>query len=240
MRYLLFGLFMAAPAAAPLCGAIPETLQKGQLFHLGFEDTLTADLAQGSAFPAESPPEAQFEEGVSGRGVVLGAPSVKKLRYRHEKNIALPQGTIAFWVKPVDWNGQDALLFQLGISTEGYLGLQVVSSAGKAPTLMFYSLNFQNPERKNVVIRADDDWADGMWRLIVLTWDETAVKLYTDRGLAGEATLSIPYEPGEIPWEFFYLGGSDVTTVMDEFRIWDRALSIEEIFALRDAEAPKP
>lgn len=235
----LFPILLISFLVQGLYGELPGKLQEGLLFHLDFDDTLSAAVAGGAADVVKVPEQIEFQEGVKGRAVVLGDPSARRLQYRHDGNLDMAQGTISFWVKPMDWGERDALLFQMGISTEGYFGLQVIGSSGKMPRLMFFSQNFHVQERENESIWGDSEWNDDRWRHVLLTWSENTVKLYTDRGLAGEATLSKPYESGEITWSYFYLGGSKTRTVMDEFRIWNRALSEEEIINLQQAEEPK-
>lgn len=219
---------------------LPATLKEGMIFHLPFEGTLEAETAAGLPEPKPLPSgKAEFSEGVLGQGLVLGGDSIPSLSFDSSMNIDLAQGTLSFWVKPLDWSGSDIIpLFLLGVAPK-YLGIQVASFSGSPKNLMFFS-RFDTGTRSDVTIRGDAEWPEGVWRQVVLTWKDGLVRLYTDRGLASEARIVPPLQEEDISTRRFRFGEAPgVTSVIDEVRIWNRALSEEEIGALQNVEEPQ-
>ena len=89
------------------------------IFYCNFDDTATPVIAEGKkTFKAETAPE--FRPGLKGKALLIGMDN-KKVRhgvsYPHEKNLNWKQGTISFWVQPVNWNGIETGFFAPFFST---------------------------------------------------------------------------------------------------------------------------
>lgn len=85
-------------------GDVPP--RNGVLFYASFDNGLAADYSAGNPQPTLSA-NAELTEGKSGKGYVQnGAGS---LRFACAKNILPDTGTVAFWVKPVNWDGTDSI-----------------------------------------------------------------------------------------------------------------------------------
>lgn len=222
-----------------LAAELPNSLAEGVLFHVDFEDSLNASTATGSDVPQNPSNNVEFAEGVQGKAAILGGEG-GGLIYQSEGNLEMPQGTLYFWIKPLNWDEAERTVipvFAQGVAHLGYFGVNVSTFSDSPRRLTFFSLF---PDRPRLSITGDSDWYDGTWRMIVLTWDNEKVKLYTDRGLVGEAALSTPYQPDETDWKKFSIASKDgVRMLIDELRIWNRPLSEDEIFKLQQLEEPK-
>lgn len=234
---------LAALLAAPFASAheLPGTLQDGLIFYLDFENRIEASQFQGEAAPRDFSGEAAYLKGVKGEAGHFGQEKMGTLRYSNEGNLEMAEGTLSFWVKPVNWQGSEEHvipLFQQGVAQRGYLGINVSAFSGGQPTLRLFSQKVA--DRPDIVISGDSDWGDGLWRQIIVTWDSDAIRLYTDRGFVREAAIPRVYDAAEFDWPTFHIGNRLAETAIDEFRIWNRALTDDEIAQLREAEAPNP
>ena len=120
------------------------------------------------------------------------------------------------------------------------------------PGLHFY-VRQNNPGATSVLSPAPPDSAvfDGNWHLVAGTFDGANIRLYVDGNQAGAAkpASSIGYGPPMIHSAFYVdgyppqascLGASDFPGLIDETRVYDRALSQAELARLAAAPGPTP
>ena len=93
-------LFFLASITA-ISGTPPK---EGVLFYHSFDKGLTADYAAGKAEPIKSSGSA-LTDGHTGKGMVQN--DFGSLVFAAEKNINPAAGTVAMWVKPVNWSGRE-------------------------------------------------------------------------------------------------------------------------------------
>ena len=161
------------------------------IFYCNFDDTATPVIAGGKkTFKTET--ELQFRPGLKGKALLIGMDQ-KKVRhgvsYPHEKNLDWKQGTISFWVNPVNWNGTETGFFAPFFSTwagannfyiyKYHVGEFLYFMRGE-PGFWLFSLFRQG------------EWKAGEWHHVVCTWDPAQLSIYIDGLLATERRISFP------------------------------------------------
>ncbi|MBT7281521.1 hypothetical protein HN840_04290, partial [archaeon] len=138
-----------------------------------------------------------------------------------EVNLTMPDdGTVAFWYFAEDWYNTQGLYdnsvsqddWEMWIDSNGLLRARI-DSAG---TIVDYDL----------------DSLDGPnhWYHIVLTWEKTGNKiLYVNSILRETQAVTWQYPGGNITIGGGYVGNTNANGTMDEFAIWNRTFSAEEI-----------
>ncbi|MBT7056947.1 MAG: LamG domain-containing protein, partial [Lentisphaerae bacterium] len=229
-RSPLFAQICAALIALTCCrlpGADLAGLQKGLLLHVPFEATLSPALANGSG--EITCPGATYADGTVGKGVVVTDAAVSVLG---EGNFRRPLGTVAFWVAPA-WSPADT----------SYQGHRQLFDATN------FAINYYTPKRvaffmtgktrKGVGYRWDysvtstgiRDWEPGEWHHVAATWNAATGRktLCLDGAVAAEGTtqwLRDDLYMGTVP---IRLGQKEAPGIYDEWMIWERCLSLDEI-----------
>ncbi|NOY81263.1 MAG: hypothetical protein GXP31_09695 [Kiritimatiellaeota bacterium] len=205
----------------------------GLLFHAGFEGTIRAATARGNGAPRKRPDAPVYVRGVRGQALRLTKAAV---HYSRNRNLALGRGTIAFWMRPVDWAPEKKTAgyeWTFSVCGVGAGGDRIQFFKMPTPMLMFFMGTEGHVKQLTWRIRK---WPRGSWRLIVLTWNARGMKLYLDGECAARTTIAaenIAVDPGPL-----IRLQSGATTDYDEFRIYERALLDTEILAIYKAERP--
>ena len=186
------------------------------LFYASLDGTLKADYARGRAEPIKPPPCA-FAEGVRGRGVV----GLKRITWDGNENIRGEEGTISFWVCPVDWSSGDGRNHNLA-----WLG----AANGGTRIYQFYPGNLGMLMQPKSGTRVCWTWAKlskGRWTQITFTWRPGEWTLYLD-GLRRQRVTDRFMPFGKI--KSIQIGGGN--TLFDELIVLGRAVTDEEARAL--------
>lgn len=181
---ILAGISLTSPAATPL-------------FEVSFNNTLTAEFAQGSKLPvAEGYIQERFLPAATGKAAKIGfwaslqRPGTLILedrkyfyKYQADKNINQQQGSISFWIKPEDWDGKDIIPHRMFVCVrdDKEQGLSIYKMMGK-PLLALYSDADGDSASVNHPI---GDWKKGDWHFVVATWADGRMSLYVDGRIAG-------------------------------------------------------
>ena len=236
-RQKLISMLSVAFFIAAATGAEP-------IFYCNFDDTLEPVQAMGSKNPQLETP-AVFRPGVKGKALLIGLDEQnirRGVQYSHEKNLNWIQGTISFWVKPVNWKGTDTGFFAPFFSTW----------AGKNN---FYIYKFHTGENF-YFMRGElgfwlfsnyrlGEWKKGQWHHVACSWDPVQLVIYIDGQLATERRIDFPLK-NMTPKRDFIIGENEKTlknktgrrSLIDEFRIFDRVLSRDDIIALYRQDKP--
>lgn len=191
-------------------------------------------------------PANDFVPGKVGKGLQLDAAGeyafVRQIS-NGKQNIELTRGTIDFWYKP-NYSPNDGLrhdIFRVGTNLKpGTISL--VKRRGGHGNELWLNLRDKDNNAKNVFVAGNVwNWAPNTWVNLRITWDTTvaANELTAHLYLNGvELPQDAPQLRGPFPMpnesatENIYIGsGSTQTTgqvadgVIDEFKIFDRALS---------------
>ncbi|MCM8769101.1 MAG: LamG domain-containing protein [Candidatus Omnitrophica bacterium] len=165
----------------------------------------------------------QFISGVRGEAYSGGA-----IELRGKKIITGKEGTIEFWMMPINWNNR--MVQNLSFLSGGpapYFNFYVFNSPGDLRPLSLY---FQNDEGKNIFVSASRFIDEENWHHFVLTWQENTYQIYIDGSLAVEQTLRQIEKAIQAEREYLLFSGQrgDKLSAFDEIFIYNRALSPDE------------
>ncbi|MBI4024195.1 MAG: LamG domain-containing protein [Verrucomicrobia bacterium] len=199
------------------------------LFQASFDES--AQPEKSAADSVASVPEGgrpRFVPGVRGNALVVGAKSW--VRYPVVGNILPDKGSIAFLAKPIGWNGNDNLVHFF-----------VSAQAGSGDWLIVY----KTPENKFLFTGGNaanysyaetpaENWKDGQWKHICVTWDNGVACLYFDGALAGTRKWPVVAESfgNEFVLGGTIFGESKEEQALDELTIYNAALPTEEVAAI--------
>ncbi len=161
------------------------------IFRAGFNRTLTPDLCvPGTAFKEHTVTKADcdlnpakvrelFPDGVEGTALMLGEGSLSPV-YRGIGNVLPQEGTIAFWLRPLDWDNlsRDNPYDNISPLTFGLLQID-----GVYPDDSYYSrfsrkgwlLEFNINKDLNETLHNPAQLTPGIWTHITITWDEKSL-----------------------------------------------------------------
>jgi hypothetical protein len=186
--------------------------------------------------------EITFVPGIRGQGILVGAPNTG-LSYASAGNLDLEAGTVSVWVKPETWDDSDAAMRFFFGWAEGQP--QTPEDGGQFLWLYrFFSRSTYflawDSRGYPTVCRQDakqfpDVFKRGEWVHLVGTWNGDEMALFINgkrQGVARVGTQSILRSPGER----FTVGDPNranaADTVLDELRLFRRALTEPEVQAL--------
>ncbi|MGI6355934.1 MAG: glycoside hydrolase domain-containing protein [Lentisphaeria bacterium] len=186
-------------------------------------------------------------EGLKGNAVKIGSQGAAGLM--DKSNISYPaellsveSGTLAFWMKPMDWNFKDAK-FHI-----------ICEITGPNDWLLIYKykdftgLSFLMGRKKHTAESAGTgmpyilatatcpDWPTGEFRHIAATWENGACRLFMNGTLA--CSFEVPELIRPVQFTKFFLGTGNFEgwgaplkgeTLIDEFYLFKQALSAPEI-----------
>jgi hypothetical protein len=211
------------------------------LVYAPFDGSPDARIAVGEK-KAVTKGELQFEKGRVGKALVVGDRKMY-VGFELKNNIDLDRGSIAFWVAPLGWDHTtEASHSFIHAKSDEELQLYYFF-AGKA---IFVKLGFQDSK---LIFRdtSPAEWEEGEWRHIVLNWEESRVALYDNAYIRAEfiRDVSLPRAIGTVLYmgKFPELSKDTFTykndTLIDEFYIFNRPLTVPEIRELMKRGRPK-
>jgi hypothetical protein len=202
-------------------------------FALNFdEETLKARTSKGRPEPLKTTGRLSFGKGVHGRALFLDEGA--SLLYERQGNLTVP-GAVSFWVQvnrdrlPNEKGPEPPYAFTTFWTTEykqsGYVGIQD-SVYGR---LNLYLLYFPQIPGKNVM--GPLPWEKGRWYHVAANLHGGKVELYLDGRLLAQSELERPLTASELA--DFVLGGANASQcAMDEFRLYSRTLTPDEVRVL--------
>ncbi len=150
-------------------------------------------------------------------------------------------GTISFWIKPVNWVGDDKN--QHVFITAAGAGSQrlVIYRIPYQSRLAVFLGNLNDSKNATVIFTKVPSWKPGQWHQITVSWDERAVQLHLDGVSKDMAELKTP-----ITSDFHTIGVGEHfgptdpgQTLIDEVRIFDKKLDENELQEEFKRLAPK-
>ncbi len=249
MALTTLALFSLSPA-----GALPAVPDDDLLFYAPFDGSTTAAIA-GGAPAATHAIEPRFEPGIRGQALVIGGNPKAKLSnadgtsardkrprnsvYAPEGNIDLQQGTLSFWIKPLDWRGTDDGFNVLFYTHAGQNYFQLYKFFTDDRLLLLIG----EQERWTDVVLRLRDWQPGQWHHVAATWSPDEMRMYHNGYLVCRRRVRFPIEDAERVEPFSAGPGGDWShafsghSLVDEFRIYRRPLNLAEIRSLYLADA---
>ena len=191
---------------------------------------------------------AEYVPGVAGDALVVGDGKAQ-VRIPRTRNYSLAESSVSFWVKPLDWRGDDKhfhIFFQASSSLPGGKGrgarlIYKYMVPGRFLHLVIPDepipyVNFQGACYADIA-----DWGPGQWHHVVGAWRGAGMTLYLDGKPAGGLPYtSMPMELGdEITFGDRTWGeGRDSRSAVDELMIFDRTLNEAEVALLHGRHDP--
>nr|WP_240449076.1 exo-alpha-sialidase [Streptomyces harenosi] len=205
-------------------------------------DPVTPDLAPGAP-PAEVLGGAAVTDGVTGGALAFdGADDAVRLPFR----AALPLGTRDFtaslWFRYTAARGEQPLLWMGGVgTTQPQVWLRAEPAHDRVQGLITARDGVLAP--RSAYVRAAGARNDGRWHHLALRRGQGRLTLFAD----GAELAAVADVPGSVSRDSPFGvhlgrrmdGRASFAGALDEVRVWDRALTDEEIAGLRGAGAPQ-
>lgn len=205
------------------------------LLHASFDNFINADKAIGSQ-TGKAKKEAEFcNDGIKGKALRVREGNV--VEFEQKGNVDVKQGTVVFWLRPVDW--------EPGKQSKNYHWLFSMEKSGpdggriqffRMPSPLFMYMIGKNGKAKQIT-NSPRNWKQGEWIFVAMIWGNGKAALYLNgKGIAA-AALTPDQAPADIGTAI-RLSSSIGTTDYDEFTIYRRPLTQGEIEALYISGAP--
>ena len=209
--------------------------------HLDAEGERTA-AGQIGAEPkatAQARGPAQFEQGKRGQALLAG--DGKAYLSFDAANLPAKEGTLEFWIKPLDWDAIATDTFHVWVETP---------ADDQGNWFVFYkyyndqTVRFIREKGQSLVERKCFRWTD--WIHLAVTWSPEGQTIYWNGTPSGTRKPVNP--PDSYPGRMMVgdrawgeMARKDEHTLIDELYIYDRALEPEEItWAYRNADSRTP
>ncbi len=211
------------------------TSEDGVLFYAPFDNVLQANKANGAQECSANGQINFHKAGVLYKAVRLREG--EKLSYRQKHNVNLDKGTVAFWMRAVDWDPSKqtkSYNWLFSIAPSGAEGGHIQIFKMPSPLLMGYVGNHGKVKQ---ITHDMKNWKQDQWYFLALTWEAGKTALY----LNGKLLAKVPLAKEELPrntGDEIRLQSSCGTTDFDELTIYDHALTGGEIENLYMANLP--
>ena len=162
-------------------------LEENVTFHSSFEGTIQAEKALGSPQCVNRRDARYSEPGISGKALRLQAGEF--LRYKQHRNFNPEQGTVCFWMRPVDWDPAaptPGYMWLMSIAGDTAEGGHVQIFKMPSPMMMGYVGNY--PQVKEIT-HSTEDWKKGEWVFLALCWERGRMTFYRNGKILGKTTL---------------------------------------------------
>ena len=221
-----------APAPAP---PAPASTNGGLVLCLPFEEgqgSVTHDQSgYGVAGEATDPKlPVLWTNGIAGHAI--STANTNLFRIPHAPHLSgLRQITVSCWINGVSAPGSA----HVWVSKHGGGGHGEFFLAGLTTNTIRWTVINSSGNRANVDNRCPR-WTDGKWHHIAGTYDGKVMRLYFDGAQVGSGNLTGPLNSYEAPiligdydWKPFRYPSFHFSGLMDEVKIWNRALTAEEV-----------
>jgi hypothetical protein len=193
------------------CGAIDLS---NVTFYHSFDKGLPADLSRGKSEPVEIGGKPEFVSGKKGNALKL-VNGVTYLGYEVKNNMVSSQGTISFWLSPVNWDGSMKDVLQILFHTGKGMQQIVIQELWPRKSIFMATYNenniiggFPSVLSPSVPLFSAQDAASvlkpGEWYHIIFTWQNGKITAYLNGAFQGE--LKTPEIKLTSLGNLFYLG----------------------------------
>ncbi len=178
-------------------------------------------------------PESMLIPGLSGKALRIGRSSdgkgIQSIHYHPDPLLNSREGTISFWIKPVDWDGSTRDFRHFFGAVKDQDRLIVYKYHNSSELLFLYGRlgknGFQTTARTDI-----RKWSKGEWHHVCASWNEKILEIHIDGRQAAIAEIQKNLEND---FQEFILGeywqGDPGNTALDELRIFGKKLSPAEI-----------
>ena len=234
-----------------LAVSVASAQPSGLLFHASFDkQTSTADYAAGDPKSSLQSDLLGFHAapGVKGTGMLL-QPG-ERCTYQIAGNLDTSQGTFSCWVKPLNWEGHSKKFRHILAVTDGpqYRMMVYLYCVGDEAVFNYIQVNAKTPNEATWRAGAPVDILKrNEWTHLVTTWDSKAVRICANGKRVGEGMVASPLPkldkgtfticPIEF-WKHKQWSDPNEQTVCDEVRIFNRALTDDEVLDVYAMDVP--
>lgn len=223
--------------------------RKGQIAYFGFEDAsafgkecgLKGYAVPGYVTNVASTPTA--EEGVVGSAIQFPAATAGNCKYECDVSDVLAGGyrdgdpfSMDFWIRTTG-NGGSSQPYVLSIGK--WYDLRQIAVIINGKNFLVMCMNWNLSDGPNSPSFKWDELFDGAWHHVAITYDNKALKVYADGEVKKSTTLTggrlelansgskftVGNRADDSPGGHRFAGG------LDELRLWNRALTADEIAA---------
>ncbi|MEU0741310.1 exo-alpha-sialidase [Streptomyces sp. NPDC006134] len=205
-------------------------------------DPTTPDLAPGAA-PAAVLGGAAATDGVIGGALAFdGADDAVRLPYRAALPLGTKDFTASLWFRYTATRGEQPLLWMGGTgTTQPQVWLRAEPAHDRVQGLITVRDGVSAP--RSAYVRAAGARNDGRWHHVALRRDGTRLTLFLD-GVALGTAADVPGSVSRNSPFGVHVGQrvdsrAFFTGAIDDVRVWDRALTDEEIAGLDSDRAPR-
>jgi hypothetical protein len=198
---------------------------------LDFEKGADGAGANGKVIAPRVEGQTEFAPGKFGQAFKSG-PASGYLHFPTAGVLQTDEGTVEMWVMPIDWD-ENEKRFHVFFDARGRGALYLYKYITRG-TLFLTSPDLSAVPSNAMTVT--DSWQPGQWHHIAATWSQTQQRLYIDGKIVATANPKLPrsfneeFMIGDNPWSAD--GGVRTTSsLIDNVRIYDRALSPEHIAA---------
>lgn len=194
--------------------------RNGVIFYTSFDKGPDADYSLGNSKAVVEKGELKFEHGKKGEALFSG-DETGYVSYEVSGNLKSEQGTIEFWLKPVDWNMDDTRVHSFiatfpEVSLKGGLGIHKIGENPHRNTKNQILFGLSTVGYGGPTITGYDksqaQFKKGEWYHIVAVWHPLTMQLYVN----GESCGVVPR------------GGENMPEIPGYFSVGDRAYGEEK------------
>ena len=230
-----------------VCSGGDGGIRPGMTFRCSFDGSVVPEIHAGSR-DVVLDGVAEYVPGVAGDALVVGDGKAQ-IRIPRERNYSLAESSVTFWVKPLDWRGDDKHFHIFFQASSGLPG-----GKGTGARLIY---KYMVPGRFLHLVIPDDPipyvnfqgacyadiggWEPGQWHHVVGAWRGAGLTLYLDGKPAGGMPYTLmPMDMGDelMFGDRTWAKGRDSRSVVDELMVFDRSLNEAEVALLHGRHDP--
>lgn len=237
-----------APAATPAApGKIWPLFDENLTFYQSFNDGDSADICQSNPKPVLRLGKSAFADGLYGKAMICGKGG-GALRYQRKGNMNFDNpGTVVFFYKPLDWekdhNGKlPRCNFWAIESMKGYIGVQgandpknICMCERQLHIMLLYGKRIKNTVLTFNPVTPNTQRCKN-WHMISFAWAGDKLYLKFDKEDLKQFEFPQQLKESDFPANDFTIGAASIWRyLMDEFMIYNRKLSDNELNSIFDA-----
>jgi hypothetical protein len=189
-------------------------------FSMSFNGSVNPDISPTGKSPTVTGTPV-YADGLVGQAMQVGSSDSADLNFSNQ--YANPKkGSAVVWVKPLDWktgDGKQSNFFNVGRFSVYTYG------TGASFTVNSSVTGYPNYE----LYYGDVTFTQGQWTQIGITWLDNVLSLYVNGQKVRESILRAPLTDADVGYIFFGRRYNTTHTLLDEFYLYDYALSPQEM-----------
>lgn len=237
-RMILSGILCAGIIACPVSTLFSQDAQdplsKDLTFYAPLDGSAEASIA-GGLKAATKENDIKFAEGKFGKGAEFTGKAV--LNYSGDMNFNITAGTVAFWIKKNEkWSAKRAYTLFKAVVGPGWNRNSLFVMVTEHNELRLW---IWDDSQKQFIVMSNPQipYAANEWHHVTATFKDGDTRLFVDGeeisygpGVKPNPTIAMPSGvPKAIQFGSDYNEAGVLNGVMDELRIYKRALSPEEV-----------